>query len=97
MKLSWFLEPNTVIRLWPLPKEQCDVIDEFFSAKHAVEMVRESKSPYSIPTFCVKMPNGKWYIVHAYNKLNAAAMPAQTPITKKDVLQNNIAGCKMHI
>ena len=25
-----------VTRQWPLPKEQCDVIDEFFRAKHAV-------------------------------------------------------------
>ena len=27
-------------RQWPLPKEQCDVIDEFFRAKHAAGMVR---------------------------------------------------------
>ena len=35
-----------VTRKLPLPKEQCDVIDEFFSAKHAAKMVRESKSPH---------------------------------------------------
>ena len=42
------LVPGTkycVTRQWPLPKEQCDVINEFFSAKHAAGMVRESKSP----------------------------------------------------
>jgi hypothetical protein len=61
-----------VTRQWPLPKEQCDVIDAFFSAKHAAGMVRESKSPHSTPTFCVRKPNGKWRIVHAFNKLNAA-------------------------
>ena len=32
-----------VTRLWPLPKEQCDVIDDFFRAKHEAGMVRESK------------------------------------------------------
>ena len=28
-------------RQWPLPKEQCDVIDDFFRVKHAAGMVRE--------------------------------------------------------
>ena len=63
-------------RQWPIPKEQCDVIDDFFRAKNAAGMVRESKSPHSTPTFCVKKTNGKWRIVHAYNKLNAATIPA---------------------
>ncbi|KAG2811932.1 hypothetical protein PC113_g15724 [Phytophthora cactorum] len=58
-----------VTRQWPLPKEQCDVIDVFFRAKH---------------------PNGKWRIVHAFNKLNAATIPAQM------VLQNNMVGCTLY-
>jgi hypothetical protein len=61
------LVPGTkycVTRQWPLPKEQCDVIDVFFSAKHAAGMVCEIKSPHSTPTFCVRKPNGKWRIVH---------------------------------
>ena len=33
--------------------------------------------------------------VHAYNKLNAATIPAQTPIPRKDALQNNMDGCTM--
>ncbi|KAE9109806.1 hypothetical protein PF007_g12107 [Phytophthora fragariae] len=80
-------------RQWPLPKEQVDVIDAFFAAKHAAGMVRESKSPHSSPTFCVRKPNGKWRIVHAFNKLNTATIPASTPIPRKDVLRNNRAGC----
>ncbi|GMF47764.1 unnamed protein product [Phytophthora fragariaefolia] len=80
-------------RQWPLPKEQVDVIDAFFAAKHAAGMVRESKSPHSSPTFCVRKPNGKWRMVHAFNKLKAATIPASTPIPRKDVLQNNMAGC----
>ncbi|KAG2795045.1 hypothetical protein PC129_g22309 [Phytophthora cactorum] len=31
-----------VTRQWPLPKEQCDVIDAFFRAKHEAGLVRES-------------------------------------------------------
>ncbi|GMF58191.1 unnamed protein product [Phytophthora fragariaefolia] len=31
-------------------------------------------------------------MVHAFNKLNAATIPASTPIPRKDVLQNNMAG-----
>ncbi|KAE8961055.1 hypothetical protein PR002_g30024 [Phytophthora rubi] len=73
-------------RQWPLPKEQFDVIDAFFAAKHAAGMVRESKSPHSSPTFCVRKPNGKWRMVHAFNKLNVATIPASTPIPRKDVL-----------
>ncbi|KAE9344533.1 hypothetical protein PR003_g8414 [Phytophthora rubi] len=80
-------------RQWPVPKEQVDVIDAFFAAKYAVGMVRESKSPHSSPTFCVRKPNGKWRMVHAFNKLNAATIPVSTPIPRKDVLQNNMAGC----
>jgi hypothetical protein len=64
--------------------------------KHAAGMVRESKSPHSTSTFCVRKPNGKWRIVHAFNKLNAATIPAQTPIPRKDVLQNNMVGCTMY-
>ncbi|KAE8902058.1 hypothetical protein PF005_g31130 [Phytophthora fragariae] len=44
------LVPSTkycTTRQWPLPKEQVDVIDAFFAAKHAAGMVRESKSPHS--------------------------------------------------
>ncbi|KAE9037725.1 hypothetical protein PR003_g6555 [Phytophthora rubi] len=56
-------------------------------------MVRESKSPHSSPTFCVRKPNGMWRMVHAFNKLNAATIPTSTPIPRKDVLQNNMTGC----
>ena len=36
-------------------------------------------------------------IVHACNKLNAATIPAQTPIPRKDdVLQNNNVGCTIY-
>ncbi|KAG3064911.1 hypothetical protein PI125_g24092 [Phytophthora idaei] len=87
---------NCVTRQWPLPKEQCDVIDAFFHAKHKAGLVRERKSPHSTPTFCVRKPNGKWGIVHAFNKLNAATIPAQTPIPRKDVLQNNMVGCTLY-
>ena len=51
------LVPRTkscVTRQWPLLKEQCDVIDELSSAKHAAGRVREIKYPHSTPTFCVK-------------------------------------------
>ncbi|POM61258.1 Retrotransposon nucleocapsid protein [Phytophthora palmivora] len=64
------LVPSTkycVTRQWPLPREQCEVIDAFFAEKAKSGMVRESKSPHSTPTFCVRKPNGKWRLVHAYN------------------------------
>ncbi|POM81197.1 LOW QUALITY PROTEIN: Reverse transcriptase [Phytophthora palmivora] len=72
------LVPGT--KYCPLPREQCEVIDAFFAEKAKSGMVRESKSPHSTPTFCVLKPNGKWRLVHAYNKLNNATVPTQTPI-----------------
>ncbi|KAG2765229.1 hypothetical protein PC116_g23300 [Phytophthora cactorum] len=93
------LVPGTkycVTRQSPLPKEQYDVIDALFRAKDEAGLVRESKFPYSTPIFCVSKPNGKWCIVHAFNKLNAATIPAQTPIPRKDVLQNNMVCCTLY-
>ncbi|POM77777.1 LOW QUALITY PROTEIN: Pol protein [Phytophthora palmivora] len=70
--------------------------DAFFAEKAEPGMVRESKPPHSTPTICVRKPNGKWRLVHAYNKLNNATVPAQTPIPRKDVLQNNLSGCTLY-
>ncbi|GMF36119.1 unnamed protein product [Phytophthora fragariaefolia] len=84
------------IRHWPLPRQQYDVIDASFRAKHEAGLVRESKSPHSTTTFCVRKPNGKRRIVHAFNTFNAAAIPAQTPIPRKDVLQNNMVDCTLY-
>uniref|UniRef100_H3GFF6 Reverse transcriptase domain-containing protein n=1 Tax=Phytophthora ramorum TaxID=164328 RepID=H3GFF6_PHYRM len=83
------LVPGTkycVTRQWPLPREQVKAIDDFFESRRKAGQVRESKSPHSTPTFCVKKPQGGWRIVHAYNKLNDATVPAQTPIPRKDVI-----------
>ncbi|POM70039.1 RNA-directed DNA polymerase [Phytophthora palmivora] len=93
------LVPGTkycVTRQWLVPREQCEVIDVFSAEKAKSGMVRESKSPLSTPTFCVRRPNGKWRLVRAYNKLNNATVPAQTPIPRKDVLLNNMSGCTLY-
>ncbi|KAF1313356.1 Pol protein, partial [Globisporangium splendens] len=77
---------------WPLPREQVEAIDEFFAKRALAGHVRESKSPHSSPTFCVRKATGGWRIVHAFNKLNAATIPAQTPIPRKDVLIDSMGG-----
>ncbi|KAE9261233.1 hypothetical protein PR003_g34017, partial [Phytophthora rubi] len=66
-------------------------IDDFFESRRKAGQVRESKSPHSAPTFCVKKAQGGWRIVHAYNKLNDATVPAQTPIPRKDVIIDSMA------
>jgi hypothetical protein len=81
-----------VTRQWPLPKEQVEVIDDFFAQRAKAGQVRESKSPHCSPTFCVKKATGGWRIVHAYNKLNSATVPAQTPIPRKDVILDSMQG-----
>ena len=88
------LMPGTkycVTRQWPLSRDQVTAIDEFFAARHKAGHVRESTSPHCSPTFCVKKATGGWRIVHAFNKLNAATIPAQTPIPRKDVIIDGMA------
>ncbi|KAG2801170.1 hypothetical protein PC112_g20156 [Phytophthora cactorum] len=79
MRLTWIRDQILCHSTVALTKEQCDVIDAFFRAKHEAGK-----------------PNGKWRIVHAFNKLNAATIPAQTLIPRKDVLQNNMVGCTLY-
>ncbi|GMF53948.1 unnamed protein product [Phytophthora fragariaefolia] len=88
------LVPGTkycVTRQWPLPQEEVKAIDDFFESRRKAGQVRESKSPHSAPTFCVKKAQGGWRIVHAYNKLNDATVLAQTPIPRKDVIIDSMA------
>ncbi|KAF1332095.1 reverse transcriptase, partial [Globisporangium splendens] len=85
MDISWQ-------RQWPLPREQVKGIDEFFEARRKAGQVRESNSPHCSPTFCVKKATGGWRIVHAFNKLNAATIPAQTSIPRKDVIIDSMQG-----
>ncbi|KAG2870640.1 hypothetical protein PC114_g27286 [Phytophthora cactorum] len=88
------LVPGTkycVTRQWPLPRDQVKAIDDFFESRRQAGQVRESKSPHSAPTFCVKKPQGGWRIVHAYSKLKDATIPAQTPTPRKDVIIDSMA------
>ena len=59
--------------------------------------VRGNLSTFDTDILCQKKPSGKWRIVHAYNKLNTATIPAQKLIPQKDVLQNNMVGCTICI
>ncbi|KAF1327255.1 reverse transcriptase, partial [Globisporangium splendens] len=81
-----------ITRQWPLPKEQTEAIDEFFAQRAKAGHVRESKSPHCSPTFCVKKATGSWRIVHAFNKLNDATIPAQTPVPRKDTILDGMVG-----
>ncbi|KAE9031518.1 hypothetical protein PR002_g9633 [Phytophthora rubi] len=81
-----------VTRQWPLPRDQVQAIDDFFEGRRKVDHVRESISPHSSPTFCVKKATGGWRIVHAFNKLNDATIPAQTPIPRKGMVLDTMSG-----
>ncbi|POM59920.1 reverse transcriptase [Phytophthora palmivora] len=43
-----------------------------------------------MPAFCVRKPNGKWRLVHAYNNLNGGSVPAFIP--HQEVLLNKMSG-----
>ncbi|GMF45466.1 unnamed protein product [Phytophthora fragariaefolia] len=81
-----------VTRQWPRPRDQVKAIDEFFEGRRQAGHVRESTSPHSSPTFCVKKVTGGWRIVHAFNKLNDATIPEQTPIPRKDMVLDSMSG-----
>ena len=49
-----------VMKQWPLPREQVLAIDKFFADRLAAGHVRESTSPHSSPTFCVRKATGGW-------------------------------------
>ncbi|KAE9337692.1 hypothetical protein PR003_g11886 [Phytophthora rubi] len=81
-----------VTRQWPLPRDQAKAIDDFFEGRRQAGHVRESISPHSSPTFCVKKATGGWRIVDAFNKLNDATIPAQTRIPRKDMVLDSMSG-----
>ncbi|KAE8961290.1 hypothetical protein PR003_g27221 [Phytophthora rubi] len=81
-----------VTRQWPLPRDQVKAIDDFFEGRRQAGHVRESILPHSCPTFCVKKATGGWRIDHAFNKLNDATIPAQTPIPRKDMVLDSMSG-----
>ncbi|GMF36232.1 unnamed protein product [Phytophthora fragariaefolia] len=81
-----------VTRQWPLPRDQVQAIDDFFEGRRKAGHVRESTSPHSSLKFCVKKATGGWRIVHAFNKLNDATIPAQTPIPHKDMVLDTMSG-----
>ncbi|KAG2773133.1 hypothetical protein PC129_g19483 [Phytophthora cactorum] len=85
-----------VTRQWPLPREQVKAIDEFFESRRKAGHVRESILPHSSPNFCVKKATAGWRIVHAFNKLNDATIPAQTPIPWKDMVLDSMAGSMIY-
>ena len=82
---------HCVMKQWPLPRGQVLAIDKFFAGRLASGHVRESTSPHSPPIFHVRKFTGGWRMVHAFNKLNAATVPAQTPIPIKDVIIDGMA------
>jgi hypothetical protein len=85
-----------VTRQWPLPRDQVQAIDDFFKGRRQAGHVRESISPHSSPTFCVKKATGGWRIVHAFNKLNDVTIPAQNPIPRKDIILDSMAGSEVY-
>nr|CCA17144.1 putative polyprotein [Albugo laibachii Nc14] len=77
---------------WPLPQDQVEVIDSFFAKRQTSGYVCESISPHSSTIFCVKKVTSGWRIVHTFDKLNDATIPAQTPIPRKDMVLDKMSG-----
>uniref|UniRef100_H3H3P7 CCHC-type domain-containing protein n=1 Tax=Phytophthora ramorum TaxID=164328 RepID=H3H3P7_PHYRM len=69
-------------RQWPLPRDQVKAIDDFFEGRRQAGHVPRPS--------VVKKPTGGWRIVHAFNQLNDATIPAQTPIPRKDMVLDSM-------
>ena len=81
-----------VTRQRPRPRDQVEEIDSFFANRQKAIHVRESISPHSSTIFCVKKVTSGWRIVHTFDKLNDATIPAQTPIPRKDMVLDTMSG-----
>ncbi|GMF46125.1 unnamed protein product [Phytophthora fragariaefolia] len=77
-----------VTRQRSLPRDQVQAIDDFFEGRRKAGHVRESSPPHS----SVKKATGGWRIFNAFNKLNDATIPAQTPIPRKDMVLDTMTG-----
>ena len=92
-----------VMKKWPLPRGQVLAIDKLYADRLSAGRVRRSTSLHTSPTFCVRQATGGWRMVHTFNKLNAATVPAQTPIPRKDVIidpvrpQHDNSGLRLRI
>ncbi|GMF57170.1 unnamed protein product [Phytophthora fragariaefolia] len=81
--------------LYEVLREYKDVLPDDIPAElpqdkgvqHEIDLVTGTNAP----TFCVNKAQDGWHIVHAYNKLNDATVPAQTPIPRKDVIIDSMA------
>ena len=51
---------SCVMKQWPMHQEQVLMIDKFFSHRLSAGHVRESTSPQSSPTFCVRKTTVGW-------------------------------------
>ena len=79
-------------RQWPLPRDQVEVFDAFFDDRRKAGHARESFSPHPSSIYYVKKATGGWRIVHAFDKMNYAIIPAQMPNFGKDMVLNYMSG-----
>ncbi|GMF24146.1 unnamed protein product [Phytophthora lilii] len=80
---------------WPLPRDQVQAIDDFFEGRAKLVTCVRAFSPHSSPTFCVKKATGGWRIVHAFNKLNDATIPAQTSMPRNDMVLDSMSSSEV--
>ena len=69
-----------------LSPEQRKAVQEWTSEMLEAGVIRQSRSPWNSPIFCVRKPVG-WRIVHDYRRLNAKTIVPQEPMPlRMDIL-----------
>jgi hypothetical protein len=73
-----------------LSKEEKQAVREWSTEMLAAGMIRQSKSPFSSPTFCIHKAVG-WRIVHDFRAINARVRIPATPVPRKEDIYDAMA------
>jgi Reverse transcriptase (RNA-dependent DNA polymerase) len=79
-------------KVYPLSKDEQQVLDEYITDNLDKGYITASASPYGSPTFMVKKKDGMLRIVHDYRKLNKYTVMDVTPLPHIQLILEELRG-----
>ena len=83
-------------KVYPMPREHQQALDEFLDENLRTGRIRPSKSPWGAPFFFVKKKDGKLQPVQDYRKLNAMTKKNKYPLPLMTELFDKLKGAKYY-